>query len=62
MSKEQLSELTGLAHSMYSDLKKEEQEKAISILESINGMETRGVEKILDFCKEAIKTKTVIKI
>lgn len=50
------------ANSYYEALNKEEKEKAQALLKEINGLEVPRAMMILDFCKEAAKEKSIIKI
>lgn len=47
---------------IYADLTEKEQEKALSILRTLDGLEIERARRILSFCNEALKTKADVKI
>lgn len=57
-----MARLNNAAFTLSKEMNKEEQEKALSILEILNNLEVERASWILHFCKEAIKSNAVVKI
>lgn len=50
------------ASAYYEILSEEEKKKALALLNELNGLEVPRAMMILDFCKEAAKEKSIVKI
>lgn len=46
----------------FEKLTKEEQEKAVSILKTLDGLEIETARRMLKICEESLKTKAVVKM
>mgnify|MGYP001130675219 CR=1 FL=1 len=57
-----MAEFNTKANRYFEWLTKEEQDKALSILMSLDGLEIERARWILEFCKASLETKAVVKI
>lgn len=57
-----MAEFSGKAKTYYSWLDEGEKDKALSILEKLDGLEVERAKWILEFCKASIETKAIVKI
>lgn len=47
---------------IFSELSEDEQKRAFSMLEALNGLEIERARRMLDFCKASLETKAVVQI
>lgn len=57
-----MTEFNTRANCIFNDLTKEEQDKVLSILMSLDGLEIERARWILKFCNASLETKAIVKI
>lgn len=57
-----MADFSNKAKLIFSKLNDGEQEKALSVLKTLDGLEVERASWILDFCKSSIETKAIVKV
>ena len=57
-----MAELNELAKSNYTHMNEDQKKIAIEMVKMLEGLEVGDANRIINFCKEAIKTKAVVKL
>ena len=57
-----MADFNNKAKLIFSKLSDKEQEKALSILKTLDSLEIERANWILDFCKSSIETKAIVKV